>query len=863
MPGILRTIARVANPHDRRPLGFRERPERIILDVRDGAAPCAKPPVRIFVGTEPAQHRAERVFIWSVEQARDPSRVYEIYLMADLLGFDRRGWLTGFTNYRFAIPHFTGGSGRAIYNDVDQIYLSDPAELFDIDMAQHGFLSITARDTSVMLIDCARMGGVWTLDLARRRSRKRIEARTREVGDLWGPLQREWNARDEEYVAGRSKVLHYTTIHTQPWQPFPERYVYQRNPVAHVWLELERGADAAHYQLFSAQRPSTLYQALIARLREASEPQARPHAQPAAVLADGVEEVLAEASATSVLEFRLALREGPEPCIADRAGRVVTRFDPVESAVTAMPDKGFDAIVCRATFEYLPDEDIPWLIDSLFRWARRCVCVSVSTDPEPLRFDDGMTLQGRPRSQRWWLTHVESASARYPDVHWKVVLRGEERGGRRRVSLVREGGRRADGKPPTVWVLKDHKAGHTTQSVGLADAVGFPYETKELRFNLLNHLSNRVRGPSRLGLSTARSTPLTPPWPDLVISTGRRTAPVARWIGQQSRGRTRLVHLGRRGGESVDAFDLVVACAHFRLPLHPRRMEIIAPLNAVTPEHLARAAERWRGLFDGAARPHIVLVAGGTCARYRLDAETAQRMGAQVRAFAASVGGSAFAITSPRTGAGATAALRRGLGESGHLHEWRPGGKDNPYMGHLALADAIVVTGESESMLAEAAAAAKPLFIYPLPERPLGFRRISEWVARRAEARPRTAKGTVRPQQGLEYLCARLIGAGIIRPPRHLDQLHQGLIDRGAARHFGASLEPRAVQPLREVDGVARRVRVLLGFDRPVGPQPPARQPLARAVYGFPLDVTPPRPDHLDAPGTGHGGGRRPGAAQP
>jgi hypothetical protein len=133
-------------------------------------------------------------------------------------------------------------------------------------------------------------------------------------------------------------------------------------------------------------------------------------------------------------------------------------------------------------------------------------------------------------------------------------------------------------------------------------------------------------------------------------------------------------------------------------------------------------------------------------------------------------------------------------------------------MGYLGLADAIVVTGESESMLAEAAAAAKPLFIYPIPERPLGFRRLAEWVARGAEARPRKAKGTVRPQQGLEYICARLIEAGIVRPPRHLDQLHRRLIEAGAARAFAAPFDTSACRPLREVDAVARRVRLLLGF---------------------------------------------------
>src|SRR5215470_16475489 len=103
----------------RRGAGMNAHPESVTLGVREGVTPSPKPPVRLFVGSEPAQYRAERVFFWSIEQVRDPSRVYEIYLMKELHGFDRRGWLTGFTNYRFAIPYFTGGVGKAIYNDVD------------------------------------------------------------------------------------------------------------------------------------------------------------------------------------------------------------------------------------------------------------------------------------------------------------------------------------------------------------------------------------------------------------------------------------------------------------------------------------------------------------------------------------------------------------------------------------------------------------------------------------------------------------------------------------------------------------------------------------------------------------------------
>ena len=90
----------------------REQPDLVVLGVEPGHAPSPLPPVRIFLGTEEGQYRAERVFVWSILQVRDPARVYEIHLMKNVAGFDRRGWRTGFTCYRFAIPDFAGRHGQ-------------------------------------------------------------------------------------------------------------------------------------------------------------------------------------------------------------------------------------------------------------------------------------------------------------------------------------------------------------------------------------------------------------------------------------------------------------------------------------------------------------------------------------------------------------------------------------------------------------------------------------------------------------------------------------------------------------------------------------------------------------------------------
>jgi hypothetical protein len=198
---------------------------------------------------------------------------------------------------------------------------------------------------------------------------------------------------------------------------------------------------------------------------------------------------------------------------------------------------------------------------------------------------------------------------------------------------------------------------------------------------------------------------------------------------------------------------------------------------------------------------------------HRLDVDTARRMGEEVRAFAESAGGTVSAITSARTAPAAIRALEAVLDGRHRVDPWRKGAVRNPYLAHLAKADVLVVTGESESMLSEAVQTGKPVFIYPLPQKPSKARsRLSNWVVDRAYSRPRKSKGTVRPQQGLEYVCARLIQRGFIRPRRDLNLLHDLMIERGVAHRWGTPLTMQRHVPLHEVEEIAQRVRELLGY---------------------------------------------------
>src|SRR5262245_16642231 len=376
---------------DARP-GIGEQPEGVVLGVREGAAPSPKPPVRIFLGTEPAQYRAERVFFWSIEQVRDPGRIYEIYLMKELAGFDRRRWLTGFTNYRFAIPDFAARSGKAIYNDVDQVYLGDPGELFDVDLGEHGFLALSDEDTSVMLIDCARMASVWTLAEAQRQRRSFIEAKARAIPGLCGRLDPMWHARDTEYVPHHSKLLHYTAIHMQPWHPTPHRYAYQHNPVGQVWVTLERAADAAAYQVFTVAHPSQQYKMLCTQIRQAYESTYTP------------EELRAKEHLSP-----------PEQ-------QTVSWDDLVLLSDTSRSKKPITDVVSTEVLDYLPDEDVPWVLDELFRSARHKVAVTVTTAARTSVLGHGIDVSHRPRPESWWVAQLEAAGCHHPERHWQLIV---------------------------------------------------------------------------------------------------------------------------------------------------------------------------------------------------------------------------------------------------------------------------------------------------------------------------------------------------------------------------------------------------------------------------------------------------------
>ncbi|CAA7627804.1 Predicted nucleoside-diphosphate-sugar epimerase [Candidatus Terasakiella magnetica] len=265
---------------------------------------------------------------------------------------------------------------------------------------------------------------------------------------------------------------------------------------------------------------------------------------------------------------------------------------------------------------------------------------------------------------------------------------------------------------PRVWVLADDRAGNVSQGLGVAEALGWPFEVRTIAYDGLARLPNLLRGASLVGVTGASRSGLEAPWPDVVIAAGRRTAPIARWIKRQCG--AFLVQIMDPGIPGRDQFDLIVTPAHDRARLTSNMIEIMGAPHRVTAARLAAEAEAWRPRFAHLPRPWVAVIVGGATRKRPFPVEMARDLGRKVGGLAAAAGGSVLLTTSRRTGAEQGAALAECLPEPRWLHLFgQPG--ENPYFGFLALADAVVVTGDSVSMACEACASAAPVFLWAPP----------------------------------------------------------------------------------------------------------------------------------------------------
>ncbi len=318
---------------------------------------------------------------------------------------------------------------------------------------------------------------------------------------------------------------------------------------------------------------------------------------------------------------------------------------------------------------------------------------------------------------------------------------------------------------PVIWVLQGPRAGDNAQAHALASKLDAQVVCKYLTFNNLCFLPSLMLGASVASVETESRRSLAPPWPELLIAIGRRSAPVVLWIKQQSRGQTKAVHLGRPR-TSLSAFDLVITTPQYGLPPAANVMEI--PLPFVAPRTIdVLELATWRKAWAGLRRPLIGVAIGHAKFPLKMGQREARLLGQRLNSLADQMKGSLLIIPSPRSMPDVIARIEAEL-SAPHLAYRIFEPQRNPYPAALVDCDRFVATSDSISMISELISAGKPVDVFELPDRILKLK----WHAK----------------SGIQAWLSR---SGILQPPRDVSGMARALIASGYVNALGELPMPR------------------------------------------------------------------------
>jgi mitochondrial fission protein ELM1 len=307
---------------------------------------------------------------------------------------------------------------------------------------------------------------------------------------------------------------------------------------------------------------------------------------------------------------------------------------------------------------------------------------------------------------------------------------------------------------PACCILSEAYAGLQAQALGLAEHAGLAPTLRELT----------PRAPWRWITASAWPAPLaavrldSASLPDLLIGAGGMGAV----LGAKLRSGTRRVVQVQHPRMDPARFDLVVVNRHDQLT-GPNVLVTRTALHRVTAQRLVTEAAIWAPRLAHLPRPLVAVLVGGSNGRFRLDAPVATALATQLAGMMDHDKVGLIVTPSRRTDPAARQALADILAPRGAM-VWDMVG-ENPYFGMLALADAIVVTMDSVSMVSEAVATRAPVMLARLPGR-----------------------------------------------SRRIGLFNDGLVADGRVRWFGGRLEQWPVQRLDDTQDAAQEMRRRLGF---------------------------------------------------
>ncbi|KAL0736481.1 hypothetical protein Bca4012_012691 [Brassica carinata] len=250
--------------------------------------------------------------------------------------------------------------------------------------------------------------------------------------------------------------------------------------------------------------------------------------------------------------------------------------------------------------------------------------------------------------------------------------------------------------------------------------------------------------------------------PLLVVASGRDTVSVASSIRRLAMDYVFVVQV-QHPRSRLERFDLVITPRHDYFSLTPEGKRQVpfflrpwvtpreppgrnvflttGALHNLDSSTLRNAALEWKDEFDSLSKPLVVVNIGGPTRNCLYGVDLAKELCGMLHSILWSCGSLKISF-SRRTPKNVKEIITRELSSNSKVYIWD--GKDpNPHLGHLALADAFIITADSISMLSEACTTGKPVYVVGAERCTWKFSDFQKTLRERGAVRPLTGKEDV------------------------------------------------------------------------------------------------------------------------
>ncbi|KAI3747162.1 hypothetical protein L6452_09610 [Arctium lappa] len=250
--------------------------------------------------------------------------------------------------------------------------------------------------------------------------------------------------------------------------------------------------------------------------------------------------------------------------------------------------------------------------------------------------------------------------------------------------------------------------------------------------------------------------------PLLVIASGRDTISVASSIKRLAPQHVFNIQI-QHPRSHLNRFDLVITPCHDYYPLTPEGKKHIpwflrgwitprqppgrnvvltlGALHQVDSAAVQSAASAWHDELASLLRPLLVVNIGGPIRHCRYSANLARELTASLINVLPTCGSVRISF-SRRTPKQVSEIVAREFRNHPKVYIW-DGEDPNPHMGHLAWADAFVITADSVSMLSEACSTGKPVYVIGAERCTWKFAHFQKCLQERGMVRPFTGNENI------------------------------------------------------------------------------------------------------------------------